>query len=414
MSYAELAGMMPQAGGQYVFLTEAFGRFWGFLYGWTLFLVIQTGFNAAVSIAFAKYLGVFVPALSEKQVLISAPIGEWAARVLGYAADGPWWQLHINSAQLVACGVILLLTGVNILGVREGATVQNIFTVLKVAALGCLAAFGLPYVSGNLANFTPLIEPRAGAAALETGFAAGLAVAISKALFAYDAWNTGTFVAEEVREPTRTIPRALMLGTIVVTLVYALTNTAYLAIVPIEKMADVPENRVAEPVAVALFGPRGSMLVVIAILISTFGCVNGLILSGARVCYAMAREGLFFRSCATLRDRSQSPATALVYQGIWSCVLAVSGSYSALLTYTTFASVMFGALTVAGVFRLRALQPDRQRPHRCWGYPIPPALYLAIALPFLVYVIVGDPRSTLIGLLLVMTGVPVYFIWQRR
>jgi APA family basic amino acid/polyamine antiporter len=235
---------------------------------------------------------------------------------------------------------------------------------------------------------------------------------MSKALFAYDAWNTGTFVAEEVREPRKTLPRALMLGTLIVLLVNVLTTAAYLANMPLEQMGQVPENRVAEPVAVALFGPIGATLVIVAILVSTFGCVNGMILGGARVCYAMARHRLFFRSCAELDPRTHVPRTALVFQGVWSCVLAITGSYSALLTYTTFASVLFGALTVFGVYRLRATQPHRERPYRCWGYPVTPGLYLAIALPFLIYVVLGDPISTLIGLALVLSGIPAYFAWR--
>jgi APA family basic amino acid/polyamine antiporter len=414
LSYAELAAMMPWAGGQYVFLTEAYGRLWGFLYGWTLFLVIQCGFNAAVAIAFAKYLGVFLLPLSEANVILSVPVGAWCAAVGGSTLLSPDWCWQVNTAQAVACGVIVLLTGVNILGVREGATVQNIFTVLKVAALGVLIAFGLPHVFRHAENFTPWLEPRPGPAAVPTGLAAGLAVALSKALFSYDAWNTGTFVAEEVRHPHQTVPRALLLGTLIVLLLYTLTNATYLANLPIEQMATVPENRVAEPVAVALFGPIGSLLVAVAILISSFGCVNGLILSGARVCYAMARQRLFFQSCGTVHPRTRVPVMALLYQGVWSCLLALSGSYSALLTYTTFASVLFGALTVAGVYRLRATQPHRERPYRCWGYPLTPALYLAVAIPFLLYVVLGDPQSTLLGLGLMITGVPVYFAWRHH
>jgi APA family basic amino acid/polyamine antiporter len=206
----------------------------------------------------------------------------------------------------------------------------------------------------------------------------------------------------------------MLLGTLAVMVVYVLTNAAYLANLPIAQMATVNEDRVAEPVATALFGPIGSMLVVVAILVSTFGCLNGLILSGARVCYAMARAGLFFRSCATVHARRRTPAVALVYQAVWSCVLAISGSYSALLTYTSFASVLFGALTVAGVYRLRVTQPERPRPYRCWGYPITPALYLAAAIPFLLGVVLGAPTAPLVSLLLVLTGVPVYFLWRRR
>jgi basic amino acid/polyamine antiporter, APA family len=395
LSCAELAAMSPHAGGQYVFLREAYGSLWAFLYGWTLFLVIQTGFNAAVAIAFAKYLGVFLPALSEANVLIPAP-------------------LSINSAQLVACGVIALLTAVNMLGVRAGATVQNLFTILKVVALGALIVAGLTHLGAHVDHFLPLLQPLPGERAVQTGMVAGLAVALSKALFAYDAWNTATFVAEEVREPQRNLPRALFIGTLAVTLVYVLTNVAYLSVLSIEEMAHVPQNRVAQEVAVRFFGESGLTLVVIAILISTFGCVNGLILSGARVFFAMAREGLFFRSCAELNARTHAPAMALLYQGVWSCVLTLTGSFDALLTYTTFASVLFGALAVAGVYRLRALYPDRPRPYRCWGYPLTPALYLAIALPFLVYVIQGDPQSTGIGVLLIGSGVPVYWWWRSN
>jgi len=237
---------------------------------------------------------------------------------------------------------------------------------------------------------------------------------MSKALFAYDSWNSATFVAEEVRNPQRTLPQALWWGTLITTLVYVLTVVAYLALMPIQEMAAVRENRVAQRLAELLFGNFGISLIVIAILISTFGCVNGLILSGARVCYAMAREGVFFRSNAAVNPNTKTPVNALIYQGVWSCVLTLTGSYDDLLTYTTFASVLFGALTVAGVFRLRATQPDRPRPYRCLGYPVTPALYLVIAVPFLIYVIQGAPGPSLVGLFLVLTGVPFYLIFRTR
>jgi len=412
ISCAELAAMFPHAGGQYVFLREAYSDFWAFLFGWTQFLVIQTGFNAAVAIAFAKYLGALVPIFGEANVLARIPLGE----LLPVAAQAyvPQYLLsfELNSAQLVACGVIALLTGVNIRGVREGAFVQNLFTVLKVAALVVLIAAGLAYSRGA-AHFFPLVEPIAGKAAIQAGFLAGLAVALSKALFAYDAWYTVTFVAEEVHDSHRTLPRALFLGCLLVTVLYVLTNIAYLAVLPIDQIAAVPENRVAQRVATVLFGNVGSTLVIIAILVSTFGCLNGLILGGARVCYAMAREGLFFRKCANLHSR-KTPMAALVYQGVWSMVLALTGSYSELLTYSTFASVLFGCLTVAAVYRLRFKQPDQARPYRCWGYPLTPALYLTIGFAFLIYVIQGDPQATLIGMLLVLTGIPFYFMWSTR
>lgn len=421
LAFGELAGMFPHAGGQYVYLREAYSAFWGFLFGWTQFVVVQTGFNAAVAIAFAKYLGSLVPVLGEDHVLLVIPLAQRLPSVVRAAM--PEW-LHfftINSAQCVACGVIAVLTAVNIRGVREGALVQNLFTVLKLVALAALIAAGLMR-SSDWAHFVPLWEPVAGPAvswkpgegALQTAFLAGLAVALSKALFAYDAWNTVTFVAEEVHDSERTLPRAMLLGSLLVTGVYVLANVAYLAVLPIAEIAAVPENRVAQQVAEKLFGAVGSTLVIVAILISTFGCVNGMILGGARVNYAMAREGLFFRACSKLHPRNGTPAVALVYQGAWSMLLALTGSYSALLTYTTFASVFFGGLTVAAVFWLRWRQPYRPRPYRCWGYPITPAAYLVICLAFLVYVIQGAPRETGFGMLLILSGVPFYWWWRGK
>lgn len=416
LSYAELAAMYPKAGGQYVYLREAFGRLWAFLFGWTLFLVIQTGFNAAVSIAFAKYLGVFYPALGEKTVLFKVDLQSHFAFLSGANVPAFVKAYTLNSAQLTACGVIAFLTWVNILGVKQGAAVQNVFTSLKVGALVVLIVMGIYHFGSNVDHFQPVFDTTLGVNAIAKNmtFAAALAVAMSKALFAYDAWNTVTFVAEEVREPKKNLPRALFLGSVVVTVVYVLTNVAYLAAVPIGDMAAIEENRIGQTLATLLFGSVGTKLVVVAILISTFGCVNGLILGGARVCYAMAREGLFFPSCAKLHPVRGTPVAALWLQGIWSCVLTLTGSFDALLTYTTFASVLFAVLTVVGVFVLRAKHPNAERPYRCWGYPVTPILYLAIAVPFLVYVIQGDPVSTGIGMLLVLSGVPAFLIWNRN
>jgi APA family basic amino acid/polyamine antiporter len=411
MSAAELAAMFPHAGGQYVFLREAFNDFWAFLFGWTQFLVIQTGFNAAVAIAFAKYLGALVPALGEANVLVRVPLGHLFPAI-SPRLPGFLQHLEINSAQLVACAVIAVLTAINIRGLREGAWVQNLFTVLKILALVALIVAGLVMARGT-ANFFPLVQPIPGREALQAGFLAGVAVALSKALFAYDAWYTATFVGEEIHDGERVLPRAMLLGTTLVMVLYVLTNVAYLAILPIHEIAAVPENRVAQQVAMVLFGRWGSTLVIVAILISTFGCVNGMILGGARVCYAMAREGLFFRSCARLSAR-HTPAVALAFEAGWSMVLALTGSYSELLTYSTFASVFFGGMTILAVYRLRATQPDRPRPYRCWGYPVTPALYLVICVLFLLYVVQGDPHSTMIGLLLMAAGIPFYLVWKAR
>jgi APA family basic amino acid/polyamine antiporter len=396
LSYAELCAMMPRAGGQYVFLREAFGRLPAFLYGWTLFLVIQTGFNAAVAIAFAKFLGGVGLRVGESDVVL--------------AVGG----VTLSRAQIVAVAVIAVLTWVNARGVREGALVQNVFTVLKVGAIALLVVVGFGSGKGSLSHFAPVLGTELGNKGLEMGFLAAVGVAMSKALFAYDAWNTVTFAAEEVRDPERSLPRALLAGTIVTTLAYTAACAVYLDVIPLSSMAGITENRVAADVAGALMGHAGVTLVSIAILVSTFGCVNGLILGGARVLYAMARDGLFFRVAGDVDPRRHTPRGALLLQGIWSAVLALSGSYDRLLTYVTFASLAFNALTVAGLFVLRRKRPDEPRPYRTWGYPVTPAVYLAGALFFLLYIFAGDPKDACAGLGLVAVGVPAYLVFRRR
>jgi basic amino acid/polyamine antiporter, APA family len=408
---AELASMMPKAGGQYVFIRQAFGDLPAFLFGWTLFLIIQTGTNAAVAIAFGKYLGSLVPGCGEENILLTLPLGSLLPAAVQQHLPASLAQFQINSAQLVACAVIALLTAVNIRGLREGVWVQNVFTVLKLAALAALIVAGLVYGTRR-PEFIQPSEPLSAKTVLSLGFLAGLAGALSKALFAYDAWYTVTFTAEEVRDSKRTLPQSLLLGTALVTLVYVLANLAYMAVLPVAEIAQVPDHRVAEVVGTELFGNIGATLVIVAVLVSTFGCLNGLILGGARVFYAMAREGLFLRSCAELRPRSHTPARALVYQGIVSIVLTFTGSYSALLTYTMFASVFFTGMMVAAVYRLRVTQPDLPRPYRCWGYPYTPALYLVMCLAFLVCVIADEPEAAGIGVLLLVAGLPFYAAWR--
>jgi len=396
LAYAELCAMMPHAGGQYVFLREAFGPLVSFLYGWTLFLVIQTGFNAAVAIAFSKFLGGVGLHLGENDIVASAG---------GFT---------LSRAQLVAVGVIAVLTWVNARGVREGALVQNVFTVLKVGAIGLLVVVGFTSGKGSFEHFTPLVGAQLGVKGLQMGFLAAMGVAMSKALFAYDAWNTVTFVAEEVREPERNLPRALVAGTIVTTLAYTAACAVYLYVLSIDRMAGVVENRVAADVAGAVLGTAGVTLVSVAILVSTFGCVNGLILGGARVLFAMARDGLFFRAAGRIDPVRHTPRGALLLQGIWSAVLALSGSYDRLLTYVTFASLAFNALTVVGLIVLRRKKPDAPRPYRTWGYPVTPAVYLVGATFFLLYIFVGDPVDACAGVGLVVLGVPAYALFKRR
>jgi APA family basic amino acid/polyamine antiporter len=396
LSYAELCAMMPHAGGQYVFLREAFGSVVSFLYGWTLFLVIQTGFNAAVAIAFAKFLGGVGLHVGENDVV--------------FAVGG---HTLLSRAQIVAVAVIAVLTWVNARGVREGALVQNVFTVLKVGAVALLVVVGFGSGKGSLGHFASSGGSGLGPKGIEMGLLAAMGVAMSKALFAYDAWNTVTFTAEEVREPERNLPRALVAGTIVTTLAYTAACAVYLYVLPIDRMGGVEENRVASEVAGIVLGPAGVTLISIAILVSTFGCVNGLILGGARVLFAMSRDGLFFRAAGRVDPATQTPRGALLLQGIWSAVLALTGSYDRLLTYVTFASLAFNALTVVGLIVLRRMQPGRARPYRTWGYPVTPVVYLLGAGFFLLYIFVGDPVDSLAGVGLVALGFPAYR-WLRR
>ncbi|MBL8633147.1 MAG: amino acid permease [Myxococcales bacterium] len=402
LSYAELAAMMPEAGGQYVYLRRAFGRLPGFLYGWTLFLVIQSGFVAAVAIAFAKYLGIFLPWVGEERMWLT----------LYQGSHGP---VGISSGQAVALVVIAVLTYINTRGVVAGAAVQNLFTGLKLLALWALIALILILGNGHVAHFVPVWStdvPRV-SGAVSAGFLAALGVAASKALFCYDAWNTVTFAAAEVRDPARSLPRALIAGTLVTTLTYVLAAAGYLYLVPLSQMAQVPENRIAAEAAQRLLGSVGGQLIAAAILVSTFGCINGMILGGARVLFAMAEDGLFFRRAGQLNQR-RAPSWALVMLGLWSAVLTMSGKYDDLLTYTTFASLLFNAATAACVLVLRRRLPDAARPYRALGYPVSTVAFILVALGFVVYIVQGDPRSSLYGLGLVLLGVPAYFLVGRE
>ena len=400
-SYAELAAMMPQAGGQYVYLRRAFGPLSGFLYGWTLFLVIQSGFIAAVAIAFAKYLGIFLPGIGERHILFALPLG-------------PLGALQLSTAQLVALLVIAVLVAINTRGVEAGAKVQNLFTGLKLLALWALvaAALLLGGGKGSLHNFSPVFSTEVPKLASHPMFLAALGVAASKALFCYDAWNTVTFAAAEVRDPGKNLPRALVFGSLITTATYLLASAAYLYLFPLATMVTLPENRVAAEAARLLFGHVGSQLITAAILVSAFGCINGMILGGARVLYAMAEDGLFLRKAAQLNSH-KAPAVALYMLGGWSAVLALSGRYDDLLTYTTFASLLFSALTAAAVFVLRKREPAADRPYRAFGYPLSSGLFIVVAILFVIYIVQGDAKSSLYGLFLVLLGVPVYFAIRR-
>jgi APA family basic amino acid/polyamine antiporter len=396
LSYAELAAAMPRAGGQYVFLSEAFSPLFGFLYGWTLLAAINTGFVAAVAVAFAKTLGFFVPGVGEQHHLLQ----------LG--------GVGLTTAQAVALLVIAVITWLNVTGLRTGAAVQNTFTVAKLAAIVALVVVAAVTARGSLSHFHPLLGLRLGPQGLQLGLFAALAGAMSKALFAYDSWTSVTFAAEEVKQPERNLPRSLILGTLGVTAAYTAAVIVYLYLVPIDEMARVGENRIATEAAVRMMGAPGGAFVALAVLVSTFGCVNGLTLSGARVAYAMGRDGLFFRGTARVHPRYRTPAAALVVHGVVAGALTLTGTYSDLLTMTAFASLLFNVLTVVGLLVLRRRRPDLPRPYRVWGYPVVPLLYVGVALFFIVYMPVADPRNTGMGLLLTAAGVPAYVYWRRR
>jgi APA family basic amino acid/polyamine antiporter len=395
LSYGELAAAMPHAGGQYVYLREAFGPLSGFLFGWTLFLVIQTGTIAAVAVAFAKYTGVFVPWISAQNYLV------------GHG------KLGVTTQQALAIAVIALLSWVNSRGIRTGALIQNVFTFAKTAALLCLVVLGFllgrnPHaVSENFHDFWRNTSWSFDPIRL-------VGVAMVGALFSSDAWNNVTFTAGEVRNPKRNLPISLALGVGIVSLLYIATNFVYLSVLPLEAIQNAPEDRVATAVAARMFGPIAVQLMAAAIMVSTFGCANGLILSGARVYYAMALDGLFFRRAAALHPKWNAPTFALAIQGVWTALLTLSGRYGDLLDYVIFAVLLFYILTIAGVFALRRARPEMERPYRAFGYPVLPALYIVIAGLIEILLLKYKPDYTWPGLIIVLLGVPVYFLWRTN
>jgi basic amino acid/polyamine antiporter, APA family len=394
LSYGELAAAMPRAGGQYVFLREAYGPLCGFLYGWTLFLVIQTGTIAAVAVGFAKFFGLFAPWVSASNVLVPLPLG-----------------YRVSSQHLVAILVISVLTWVNCKGLREGATVQNVFTVAKVGGLLALVVMGLILPANPAAvqsNFHRLFPD-----SFSLGLLSIMGAALVGSLFAADAWNNVTFTGSEVVNPKRNLPLSLFLGTGAVSLIYFAANVVYLRTLPLEAIASAPEDRVGTLAAQSLMGSGGLTFINVAILISTFGCTNGLILAGARVYYAMARDGLFFKKVGEVSPRSHTPVFSLIVQAVWACLLVLSGTYNNLLDYVIFAALLFYVLTVTGLFILRKKRPEMERPYKAFGYPVLPAVYVLLAALVMVDLLVVKPRFTWPGLMIVVTGVPVFFLWKK-
>ena len=443
LSYGELAAMMPKAGGQYVYLREALGPLWGFLYGWTLFLVIQTGTIAAVGVAFGKFLGVFFPA-------VSANIWLWHIGRVPAIPVGPMvlgnMEIGLNTANLAAIAVIVLLTLLNTMGVRLGSSVQNVFTSAKVLALLCVIAVGVHLhllnhdKVGQRENFGPHwqnfwagagwhtlhpVQVGVGGPTALVGLFTVIAVVQVGSLFSSDAWNNVTFTAGEIENPRRNLPLSLAIGTGVVLLLYIACNFVYLVVLPMSGSADAhialgrgiahaSQDRVATAVMEEAFGSIGAKLMAGAILVSTFGCVNGMLLAGARVYYAMSHDGLFFKSVGKLGRKSGVPVNSLWVQCVWTCLLCLSGSYGQLLDYVIFAVLVFYILTIGGLFVLRRTEPDAPRPYRAFGYPVLPALYIVMATWICVVLLRYKPQYTWPGLILVLLGVPVYLVWKRQ
>ncbi|HMK16918.1 MAG TPA: amino acid permease [Chitinophagaceae bacterium] len=402
VSYGELSGMYPKAGGQYVYLKEAYNPLAGFLYGWSFFAVIQTATIAAVGVAFSKFLAYLLPQVSED--LVAFTIG----------------GLKISPAQLVSIGLIIFLTFINTLGVKGGKLIQTTFTVTKLLSLFGLIIFGLIMMKGDVwdanwadawqirnlsvtdgqASFTPLIG---------TAILGAIAAAMVGSIFSSDAWNNVTFIAGEIKNPKRNIGLALFLGTLIVTIIYVTTNVMYTAVLPLNEIASAEKDRVAVAASQVIFGNIGTVVIALMIMISTFGCNNGLILAGARVYYTMAKDGLFFKPASTL-NKFAVPQWALWVQCLIACAWSVSGKYGQLLDMISFVVVIFYVMTILGIFILRKKRPDAERPYKSFGYPVLPALYIIMGITFCVLLIFYKPQFTWPGLIIALAGIPLYYI----
>lgn len=414
LSYGELAGMMPKAGGQYIYLQRAFGKLTGFVYGWTVFMVIQTGTIAAVAVAFTKFSAVFIPALSPANVLLTL---------------GP---VNITAGSLFAIASLVLLTWINSRGIESGKVIQNLFTSAKLIALFGLIIIGITIglSSGMLsANLTNAWEARTITATGEVLPLAGIALMLAfgtsmvGSLFSADAWNNVTFIAGEIKNPRRNIPLALFFGTLLVTTIYFLANISYLSLLPLQGSPEATDiigrgiqfaeaDRVATAAVSTIFGNVAVAVMAVLIMVSTFGCNNGLILAGARLYYAMAKDGLFLKQASHL-NQNAVPGRALWLQCIWASLLCLSGRYGDLLDYCTFASLLFYIVTIAGLFRLRRIEPDTERPYRAFGYPVVPALYIIAGLTICGILLYTKTFNTGMGLLIAGLGIPVYYLSQR-
>lgn len=392
LSYGELAAAMPEAGGQYIFLKRIYHELFGFLYGWTVFTIIQTGTIAAVAVAFAKFAGVFWPKYISPNIILAD---------LGF--------LKISSQQVLGVVTILFLTFSNLSKVKSSAYLQNFFTFAKIAALVVIVIFGIwagVDGKGNVDNFSPAWPDM-----LTLGTIAVFGAAMVGSLFSADAWNNITYVAAEVDNPKRNLPLSMLIGTGSVVLIYFFINVVYVYILPIEQIQHAPQERVGTLLMETIGGDWGLKFMAALIMVATFGCLNGVILAGARVYYAMAKDGLFFKPAAKL-NKNNVPANSLLMQGIWACILVFSGSYGELLDYVIFAVLLFYILTVGGVFVLRITQPELPRPYKTFGYPILPAIYLILAIVVCGSLLYLKFDNTWPGLVLVLIGVPVYYVFK--
>ncbi len=426
LAYGELAAMYPRAGGQYVFLREAMGPLMGFLYGWTLFIVIQTGTIAAVAVAFGRFLGVLWPAITPDR-FGWFPQADICVSWLGCRdASTQAIQLGLTPQRLIALISVWVLTWINLRGVREGKIIQTTLTIVKTGALALLILLGLTIGRNATAIAANFGSGRfVGDVDLTGLFVIAFGTALVGSLFSSDAWNNVTFAAAEVKEAKRNLPRALAMGTGLVTILYILANFAYLSVLPLQGDANgagvlergiqfATQDRVGTAAAEVIFGPAGVVIMAVAILISTFGCNNGLILAGARVYWAMARDGVFFRRAGAL-SAHHVPSTALIVQAVWTTLLCLTGTYSQLLNYVIFAALVFYVLTTIGLFILRRTRPDIERPYRAIGYPLLPALYILLAASVALILLIAERTRTeaVGGLVIVLIGVPVYFLWRR-
>jgi APA family basic amino acid/polyamine antiporter len=440
LSYGELAAMMPKAGGQYVYLRESLGPLWGFLYGWTLFMVIQTGTIAAVCVAFGKFLGVFFPAISTTNWLwhiAHVPALRVGPMVLGNM------EIGISTANLAGIVVVFFLAIVNIFGVKLGVLIQNVFTTAKALSLAALvllaftvgrnatawdANFGAGWSqfwkNAGWSSLHP-VQVGIGGPIVLVNLLVILAVVQVGSLFSADSWNNITFTAGEVKNPKRNIPLSLVLGTGFVLTVYFLASLAYILVLPMHGdphgatvlargVQYAAEDRVGTAALEQIFHSGGAYLMAAAILVSTFGCANGLTLAGARVYYAMSKDGLFFKSVGKLHPRYKTPVAGLLVQAAWATLLCISGSYSQLLDYIIFAVLVFYILTIVGLFVLRFKRPNAPRPYKALGYPVLPAVYIVMAAWICIVLLRYKPQYTWPGLVLVLLGIPVYIFWSRR